>query len=349
MTLRESRWGAAAALVGVAAVWGATFVIVAEAIAAYPMYAFLGWRFALATVTFAIIFPRSIKRLDAANVRMGLTAGVFLTAGYIFQTWGLDGETATTPARAAFITGLYVVIVPLTQAVVLRRMPRKATLFGAGLALAGLWLLSGVDATGMGGWVLGDSLIVVCAVAYSVHMLVLGSTDERHDTGALTLVQLVTVTVVTSTISLLTEDAGLPTQPDVLFAIAVCGILASALAFAIQTWAQRRMPPARVALILVTEPAFGGVIGWASAGVWPLMEVVGASLMLGGMITSEAVAAAAPESDMVEFEVGVQGMAAPVIEDEHRPTRLFEDATVVPDMGVDAPDKSAIDPERGAL
>ncbi|MDZ4170311.1 MAG: DMT family transporter [Coriobacteriia bacterium] len=349
MTLRGSKSGAAAALIGVAAVWGATFVIVADAIAVYPMYAFLGWRFALATVTFAIIFPRSIKRLDGANLRMGLFAGAFLTAGYIFQTWGLDGETATTPARAAFITGLYVVIVPLAQAVFLRRMPRPATLMGAGLALAGLWLLSGVDASGLGGWVFGDSMIVVCAVAYSAHMLVLGSTDERHDTGALTLVQLVTVTVVTASISLLTEDAGLPTEPSVLFAIAVCGILASALAFAIQTWAQRRMPPARVALILVTEPAFGGVIGWAAAGVWPLMEVAGASLMLGGMITSEVVAAAAPESEMVEFEAGVQGMAAPVVEDEHRPSRLFDDSDDEPGSGQASAHQSAIDPKRGAL
>lgn len=325
MGLANSRWGAAGALVAVAAVWGATFVIVADAIAAYPMYAFLAWRFALATVAFVALFPRSLKRLNAANVRMGLLAGVFLTAGYIFQTWGLDGETATTPARAAFITGMYVVIVPLAQAVVLRKMPRKATLVGAGMALLGLWLLSGVDASGLGGWVLGDSLVVVCAVAYSVHMLVLGSTDERHDTGALTLVQLVTVTVVTAAISLGTESAGLPTRPDVLFAIAVCGILASALAFAIQTWAQRRMPPARVALILVTEPAFGGLIGWSVAGVWPLMEVVGASLMLSGMITSEAVAAASPAAEGLAFEAGVEGMPAPVVEDDRHPARLFED------------------------
>lgn len=306
------RWGPAAALFGIAAIWGGTFVVVSDAIATYPMYAFLAWRFALAAAAFLAFYPRAVRRLDTPNLRMGLLAGVFLSAGYIFQTWGLDGATRTTPARAAFITGLYVILVPLAQAVILRRAPRKATMAGALLALGGLWLLSGMG-TG-GGWVLGDTFVVVCAVAYSVHMLILGSTDERHDTGALTLVQLTTVAVVTGLISAFKERAPLPSSSGVIVAIVVCGVLASAVAFVVQTWAQRRLPPARVALILVMEPAFGGVIGWAVAGVWPLREVLGASLMMGGMVTSEAVAALAPAEEGVVFEAAVEGIPAPVSE-----------------------------------
>ena len=98
-----SKYGVQVALVGVAAVWGTTFVMVADAIARYPMYGFLAWRFAVATVAFVVFFPRVLKRLDAVNVRTGVIAGLVLTAGYIFQTWGLDGATRTTPARAAFI------------------------------------------------------------------------------------------------------------------------------------------------------------------------------------------------------------------------------------------------------
>ena len=305
------RYGVQAALVAVAAVWGATFVIVSDAIARYPMYAFLSWRFAVATVAFVIFFPRTLARLDVANLRHGLLAGTFLSAGYIFQTWGLDGATRTTPARAAFITGLYVVLTPLLQAVVLKRRPKVSTAIGAVVALAGLGLLSGVSD---GAWVVGDTLVVVCAVAYSVHMIVLGSTGEQHDVGALTLVQLLTVTVVCTVISLATEHAGLPIDSSVLIAIAVCGVVASALAFVVQTWAQSKLPPARVALILVTEPAFGGIIGWAAAGLWPLREVAGAALMLGGMVVSEAVAARSAPAERVAFEPAVEGMPAPVVE-----------------------------------
>jgi len=304
------------ALIGVAAIWGGTFVMVSDAVALYPMYAFLGWRFGVATVAFVLFFPRVLKRIDFVNLKTGLFAGAFLTAGYIFQTWGLDGATRTTPARAAFITGLYVVITPLLQAVLLRRRPRKATLLGAGIALAGLWLLSGITTSGVGGWVLGDTLVVICAIAYSIHMIVLGSTGPRHDVMVLTIIQLATVTLVCAVISAVKEQAPLPRDPQVIFAILLCGVLASTVAFIIQTWAQSKLPPSRVALILVTEPAFGGVIGWAAAGVWPLREVIGASLMLGGMIVSEVVAAMAPAGEHVAFEPAMEGIPAAVVDTE---------------------------------
>ncbi len=324
MRARLERFAVPAALVGVAVVWGGTFVLVADAIARYPMFAFLGWRFAVASVAFVIMFPRVFRRLDRANLSMGLVAGVLLTAGYVFQTWGLAPDVGTTPARAAFITGLYVVIVPVIQAVWLRRLPRRANIFGVVLALAGLWLLSG--AGGAGQWNTGDTLVAICAVAYSLHMIVLGSTDERHDTAALTLVQLLTCAVLCGSISVAVERPGLPTDPVVIFAIVLCGVLASALAFVIQTWAQRRMPPSRVALILVTEPAFGGLFGWTVAGVWPIREVLGASLMLGGMITSEVVAAAAP-GEHVTYGAAMEGMPAPVLDDDREPTPLLAEVS----------------------
>lgn len=286
MRARTAPVAPTAALIAVAAVWGATFVIVADAVERYPMFAFLAWRFALACAAFVLLFPRALQRLDRHSLGKGAVAGIFLAAGYIFQTWGLDGPTRTSPARAAFITGLYVVIVPLAQAVLIRRRPRSATMMGALLALAGLWVLSRVPGDGRG-WVMGDVLVLVCAFAYSAHMLVLGTTDERHDTAALTLVQLLVVTAITGAISLRVEDAGVP-APRVVWAIVVCGVFASALAFAAQTWAQRRLPPARVALVLVTEPAFGGLFGWGLAGSWPLRELAGAAMMLAGMVVSEA-------------------------------------------------------------
>jgi drug/metabolite transporter (DMT)-like permease len=311
------RYGVQAALVGLAAIWGGTFVVVADAIKLYPMYGFLAWRFGVATVAFIALYPCVVRKLDRPNLSWGLLAGVFLSAGYIFQTWGLDGATATTPARAAFITGLYVILTPLFQAVLLRKVPRKSTLLGAAIALGGLWLLSGIGAAS-GGWVLGDTLVVICAVAYSVHMIVLGSTRDVHDVMALTFVQLATVTVVCTVISAVKEQPGLPTNPAVIWAIVLTGVLASALAFVIQTWAQSKLPPARVALILVMEPAFGGAIGWAVAGMWPIREVLGAAAMLSGMIVSEVVAAMAPASEGIAFGPAVEGMPAPVTETRPR-------------------------------
>ncbi|MDR3686102.1 MAG: DMT family transporter [Coriobacteriia bacterium] len=312
------RFGVPAALVLVAVVWGWAFLAVADAIARYPMYAFLAWRFALASVAFVAFYPKVLRRISRASLKMGLLAGLVLSAGYILQTWGLDGATKTTPARAAFITGLYVVITPLLQAVLLRKRPRTSTVIGGIIALGGLWLLSGIGSSG-GGWVLGDTLVVLCAVAFSVHIIVLGSTGEHHDTSVLTLVQLVTVAVVCTAISAVKEHAPIPTDPSVIAAILLCGVLASAVAFAVQTWAQRRLPPSRVALILVTETAWGGIFGWSAAGVWPVREVAGAAAMFVGLIISEALAAFGPSSERVSFEPAVEGAAAPVVESKLEP------------------------------
>jgi drug/metabolite transporter (DMT)-like permease len=302
------RYGVQAALLGVAAVWGWSFVAVADAIARYPMYAFLGWRFALASVAFVAFFPRVLTRLTAANVRFGLAAGILLSAGYILQTWGLDGLTRTTPARAAFITGLYVIVTPLLQAVWLRRRPRTSTVLGGVIALGGLGIMGGIG----GVWMLGDTLVVLCAVAFSLHMTLLGSGEGRIDVGVATLLQLATVSVTCAVVSAVKEHVGPPRDPGVIWALVVTGVLASAIAFAIQTWAQQKLPPARVAVILVMETAFGGVFGWAAAGKAPLTEVLGAAVMFVGLIVAELLAARAPASEHVVLESGIEGMPAPI-------------------------------------
>lgn len=321
MTTKAERFGVPVALLGVAAVWGAAFVVVDDAIEIYPMYAFLAWRFAVATLAFVVLFPKVLRRIDAANLTKGVSAGLLLTAGYILQTWGLDGPRATSPARAAFITGLYVVLTPLMQSLVLKRPPRKSTIAGAVIALAGLWVLSAGGAAGR--LVFGDWLVVACAFAYAAHIIVLGSTDERHDTAALTVIQLAVAAIVCGVISAFKEQAGVPADGSVWLAIVLTGIFASAVAFGIQTWAQRRIPPSRVALILVTETAFGGLFGWWAAGAWPLREVAGAGLMMGGMVISEAMAALAPAAEHVTFEAAVEGPPVPIAEDDDEPTRMF--------------------------
>lgn len=277
---------AAGALVLTAAVWGSTFVMVKGAVAAYPLYAFLGWRFGVAVVAFLAMFPGTLRRFAPGTLRVGLLAGCFMCAGYIFQTWGLE---STTASKSAFITGMFVVITPLLQALVLRRPPRPVTLAGVALAVGGLWLLSG----GSGGsWNVGDTRTLLAALAYSAHMIVLGGPGRRHDPRALTLVQLATIALVCAAMSAATERAALPSAPSLLVALAVTGVLASAVAFAVQTTAQRVLSPAKTALILILEPVFGGLFGWLSGEQLGASALAGSALILGGMLLAEVVGAA---------------------------------------------------------
>ena len=296
------------ALVGVAVVWGGTFVMVKGAVENYPLYSFLGWRFAIATVAFVLLFPGSFKRLTWGSVRVGLLAGVFLTAGYIFQTWGLQ---ATSASKAAFVTGMFVVITPLMQAVLLRRPPKAWTIAGVALSVVGLWLLSGGS---VGGWNVGDTRVLLCAIAYSAHMIVLGGPGRKHSVSALTLVQLATVAVATGAVAIATEHAPLPTEGSLVFALLVTGVFASAVAFAVQTAAQQLISPTKTALILITEPAFGGVFGWLAGESLGVSGVAGSALILGGMILAEVVGTLAAPSEHVELEPSLEGPPVPLIE-----------------------------------
>lgn len=310
MTDASRRLWLTAALVVVAAVWGGTFVMVKAAVAVYPMYAFLALRYAIAVVALVAFYPKVLRKLDAGVWRVGLLAGVFLTAGYVFQTWGLQ---ATSASKAAFITGMFVVITPLLQAVVLRRPPRTSTLTGVALSVAGLWLLSGAEA---GGWNVGDTRVLLCAIAYSAHMIVLGGSGRDHDPVALTLVQLVTVGVVSAVMSVATEPLSLPTEAHVWVTLLVTGVLASTVAFVVQTAAQRHISPARTALILIMEPAFGGVFGWMAGESLGTGGLLGSGLILGGMVAAEFGGLRRFARERIVLEQSLEGPAVAMVEDE---------------------------------
>lgn len=311
MTPAGRGWLASVALVGVAALWGSTFVMVKDAVAVYPAWSFLGWRFLVATVAFVVLFPRSVRSLDWPTVRAGLVAGAFLTAGYVFQTLGLH---ITSPSKAAFITGMFVVITPVMQSVVLRRVPRWSAWLGVAAAVVGLWLISGGGSSG--GWNGGDTLVLLCAVAYAAHMIVLGSIGRGHDTLPLTLVQLAVVAVVCGGVGIATERAPLPSGSGLLTALAVTGVLASAVAFAVQTFAQKHLSPTRTALILICEPAFGGVFGWLLAHeVLGARGWAGAALILAGMAASELLGAVERRrGESVVLEAAIEGPPGRLVE-----------------------------------
>lgn len=300
------RYGVQAALVAVAVVWGGTFVVVKDAVSLYPLYAFLFLRFSIAVLAFAIVFPASLRLMRLRTLGVGILAGAFLTAGYVFQTWGLQDTSAS---KAAFITGMFVVITPALQAALLRRPPRRTTMLGVVLAVAGLWLLTG---GGGGGWSPGDTRVFLCAIAYSAHMLVLGSVGHHHDVRPFTLVQLATVAVFCGAVSLATEPVALPTAGSVWIALLVTGVLGSAAAFAIQTYAQRLLSPTKTALILISEPAFGGLFGWFAGERLGISGLAGAALILAGMVVAELLG---PQPAPGRLESAVEGPPVQLIEE----------------------------------
>jgi drug/metabolite transporter (DMT)-like permease len=244
------------ALIAIASVWGLTFVMVQDAIALLPTMAFLAYRFIPAALLVAVIFRRRLRALPPEGWRAGLVMGVFLTGGYIFQTLGLE---ATSASNAGFITGLFVVLTPVLGAVFLgHRIPAIAWA-AAGVSMFGLWLLSGAG----GDFDLrGDGLVLLCAISLAAHILATASAVERFHVGALLAVQLGVVGITCLAIGAAAGQLERPEGTTVWSALIVTSLVASALGFFVQSFAQQHAPPARTALILASEPAFAGLFGW---------------------------------------------------------------------------------------
>jgi len=281
--LGRFRWDLA--LLGVAAVWGLTFITVKDATAIYPTLQFLAWRFAIAVVAFVALFPRSILRFDRRTVVVGGIAGALMAVAYVAQTWGLHIMTHNASSRAGFITGMFVVITPVLQVFVMRRPPRALTLVGVVMGTVGLWLLA---ADGSVGWSVADTLVLSCAFTYSLQLIVIAKWAKGIDIAALTLMQLLVGVVGCAVAGLLLERPTLPTGWPLWGALLLTGVLATAVAFWVQTSALRHLSPTRTALILIGEPVFAGIFGVALRGE-RLSEAgwAGSALILGGMLTAE--------------------------------------------------------------
>ncbi len=249
-------------LLGVVFVWGSTFVLVKDALQDASPLLFNLLRMALAFIALAIVNHRQLRHISRRAIVSGLIVGLFLAAGYQFQTAGL---ARTTPAKSAFITGLVVVFVPLfTIFPALRSTntpaPRWTTGIGALLAFSGLLLLTTPPGTSLRNLFVsigpGDLLTLGCAIAFAAHLLALAHTSHQVPTGQLATIQ---VGVAAFVMTLTLPIGGRPhlsVTPRLLIALAVTSLLATAAAFTIQSWAQQHIPPTHTAILLTLEPVF---------------------------------------------------------------------------------------------
>ena len=281
-------------LLVIAFIWGLTFVMVQDAVRAYPVFAFLSARFILAFVAMLPMAWLLRKRTAGWGVETplrkqigaGAVIGLILFAGYGFQTAGLQ---YTTPAKAGFITGLSVVIVPMLGIILLRERPHPAIWGGVGLATVGLALLSLLGVNLTEGVNPGDILVFFCALSFAGHIFVTGRVSHRMNPLVLTMTQILTVAVLATLTSHIFEPPT-PVFPSgqPLFAAFFTGVLATAVAFGIQTIAQRFTTATHTALIFATEPVFAALASFVIIGerLRP-PQLLGGVLILTGMLTAE--------------------------------------------------------------
>lgn len=280
----------------VALVWGATFVIVQNAISLLPPIAFNGIRFLIAALllgAWLLLFERKqLALFDRKLFISGLIIGVWLFLAYATQTVGL---LYTSSSKAGFITGLSVVLVPLFSFLLLKLHPNKNAILGVAVATVGLYLLTMTDVTALNQ---GDFLVFLCAIGFALQIVFTGKYSSKYPSLLLTVVQIGTVAVFSIIYSMFFEDWKLALEPSVLFsnevliALIVTSVFATALAFFAQTNFQKFTTPTRVALIFAMEPVFAAITGfiWAHDRL-SFSAIIGCLLILSGMIFAELPAA----------------------------------------------------------
>jgi drug/metabolite transporter (DMT)-like permease len=291
--LRSRTFVAHCLLLAVVLVWGSTFALVKAALVETTPMMFNLMRMVLASVILAAVNWASLRGLTRADLKLGAAAGLFLGLGYQFQTTGLNHTTAS---KAAFITGLVVVFVPLLSAlpgVALAGTlkPSFDTYAGAVLAFVGLILLTtpaGSGAALFSGIGLGELLCLGCAVAFAAHLMMLARAAPRVSARRLGTVQVGFAALVIAATLPLGGRIHVHAATQLWVALGVTAVLATAAAFTIQSWAQQHLPASHTALIFTLEPVFawltallffGERMGWRA--------LAGAGLILGGIVLAE--------------------------------------------------------------
>jgi drug/metabolite transporter (DMT)-like permease len=275
---------AEAALIAVGMVWGGTFPVVKIAIQSVGALWFNAYRFLIAgALALAILLghDEGRKNLRALAPHAALL-GTLLALGYTFQTVGI---AFTTSGKAGFITGLFVVFVPLISALFFQHRPSRVALVSVGLAVVGLALLSlNTD------WTVnkGDGLVLLCAIAYAVHILFLDRATDRFDSVSLAMGQVFVAGVEMALLAFLIQPSVPRPTPYTLWSVVLTAIFGTIIAFFIQTYAQKHIGPTRTALILLTEPVFAAIFGYLLLDeILSGRRLAGAAILLTAMVLAE--------------------------------------------------------------
>jgi len=275
----KRNWLAVASIFTVACAWGATFALIKDVLRRIAPEPFIAWRFTIAgVVLLAVAFHK--RQLDRELVKPALLLGALVFLGYWMQTHGM---VYISPSRSAFLTGLYVVLVPFADRLLRKtRVPLPAWI-GSLLALIGTTMLIGGFDTRP---TIGDALTLACAVCFALHVVYTADFTMRHSALGLAAVQVFAVGVFATPPSFFAPHK--PMTPEVAWVIVATAIVTTAIAFVALMWGQARVSATEAAVILAFEPVAASVTSILWYGE-PLTRsfAIGGTLILAAMLVSQ--------------------------------------------------------------
>jgi drug/metabolite transporter (DMT)-like permease len=285
--------------------WGATFVVVKNALDHASVFIFLAVRFIVAAVLMLGFSSRKLRRFEREDLFAGLRLGCFMFLGYAFQTAGLQ---YTTPSKSGFVTGSSVVLVPLLLAIFWGRRLTRGAYAGALVAVFGLYYLT-IPAEGLAYLNRGDVLTFVAAGLYAVHIILVGEYTRQHSATALGLVQVAACAgmawvMAGAAAAIRWQPARFEWRWELVSGTLICAVFATAVAFSIQLWAQRYTAPSHAAILFTLAPVFAVITSFLLiAERMSKRSMLGAMFVLAGIFIAESLGPpAAPESPVPTTE-----------------------------------------------
>ncbi|MEG2830750.1 MAG: DMT family transporter [Edwardsiella sp. (in: enterobacteria)] len=269
-------------LIFITMLWGGTFLIVHRAMTVSGPFFFVGLRFAAATLVLGAISWRHLRGFTRRELLWGLCIGAAIAAGYGLQTYGLQ---TISSSKSAFMTALYVPLVPLLQWLFLGRRPRLMAWLGIGLAFVGLLLLAGPqDGTLTLG--AGETATLFSTLAIAAEIILISGCAGRVDVRRVTVIQLATASLLGFALMAPNGESVPPYSGYLLLSALGLG-LASGLIQVTMNWAQRSVSPTRATVIYAGEPVWAGVVGRIAGERLPGVALLGAALIVVGVLISE--------------------------------------------------------------
>jgi len=262
--------------------WGGTFLAVQYAMTMSGPFFFVGLRFATAALAVALLSIKSMRGLTWLEVKAGVAIGIAIAMGYSMQTWGLQ----TIPSsKSAFITAMYVPLVPLLQWICLGKMPGVMSWVGVALAFAGLILLAGPEGMSLTLDV-GEIITLLSALAIAAEIIMISLWAGKVDIKRVTIVQLATASIVAFA-TMIPAGESVPPFSTGLVVIALGLGIFSAVIQVTMNWAQRSVSPTRATVIYTGEPVWAGIFGRIAGERLPVLALLGGALIVLGVLVSE--------------------------------------------------------------
>ena len=260
MTKREIL--ADAILVLTAFIWGTGFVVMKNTVDSVPPAAIIAIRYTIAAGLTALMFRRQLKGLTREDVKRGALVGLLLSSAYIVQTIGLS---MTTAGKNAFLTTVYVLLVPFGCRVVFKDKLNKRNFIAAAMMLAGIGCLS-LDGES-GGLNLGDLLTIACGVLFAAHIMAVERCQRKTDTYALIVLQFAFSAMFALIYSLLFER-GMPMAMEMstVGGLLYLAVFSTTIAMSLQNIGQSMAPSSHAAILLSLESVFGALASWLVLG-----------------------------------------------------------------------------------